>query len=27
VGDVAMLRTPAGVSELEVLTVTYRELG
>lgn len=27
VGDVASLRTPAGVSELEVLTVTYRELG
>jgi len=27
VGDVAMLRTPAGVSELEVLTVIYRELG
>ena len=26
VGDVAMLRTPAGVSELEVLTVIYREL-
>jgi len=26
VGDVALLRTPAGVSELEVLTVVYREL-
>jgi transcription elongation factor GreB len=26
VGDVAMLRTPAGVSELEVLTVIYRKL-
>jgi transcription elongation factor GreB len=26
VGDVAMLHTPAGVSELEVLTVIYREL-
>jgi transcription elongation factor GreB len=25
VGDVASLRTPVGVSELEVLTVTYRE--
>jgi len=26
VGDVAMLRTPAGESEIEVLTVTYRKL-
>lgn len=26
VGDVASLRTPVGISELEVLTVTYREL-
>lgn len=26
VGDVAMLRTPTGVCELEVLTVIYREL-
>ena len=26
VGDVALLRTPAGVSELEVLQVAYREL-
>ena len=26
VGDVAMLRTPAGVSEIEVLTVIYRIL-
>ncbi len=25
-GEVALLRTPAGLSELEVLTVTYREL-
>jgi len=26
VGDVASLRTPLGVSELEVMTVIYREL-
>lgn len=26
-GEVAMLRTPAGVQELEILSVTYRELG
>jgi len=26
VGDVAMLRTPSGESEIEVLTVTYRKL-
>jgi len=26
VGDVALLRTPVGVSELEVLSVAYREL-
>ncbi len=26
VGDVAMLRTPSGVSELELLDVSYREL-
>jgi len=26
VGDVALLRTPVGVSELEVLAVSYREL-
>ena len=25
-GEVATLRTPAGVQELEVLSVTYREL-
>lgn len=25
-GEVAMLRTPAGIQELEILSVTYREL-
>jgi len=27
VGEVAILRTPVGVQELEILSVTYRELG
>ena len=27
VGEVAILRTPLGVQELEILSVTYRELG
>ncbi|TAN86044.1 MAG: transcription elongation factor GreB, partial [Gallionella sp.] len=26
-GEVAALRTPAGIQELEILSVTYRELG
>ena len=27
VGEVAIMRTPVGVQELEILSVTYRELG